>query len=164
MMDQLLPFEIRLLILRYGCRKVLEAMATVGDQSLEDLERQLVALEARIRSRVKRTPKPAQELIAAASKGQRETERLLSAVINRYQNRTFLPQLRDVERFLNHRGVAHTRLKSRVAALPKIIDGLSRLSQEQLKALAEDIGTEGQSDFALLAHQIMGGQKGDRGE
>jgi len=159
MIDQVLNLELRVLLYRYGRRRVLESLAALGEQSLPDLEAQMSALEKRSKEKGRRPPKTAQELVAAACKDRPESEGVVLDLINRYENRLFLPQLRDVERFLNHRGIRHTRLKSRTDALPRVVQGLSQLSPAELKRLLEGTSQEGQTDFALLADQIMGGRK-----
>ena len=164
MTDQLLDFELRLLIIRYGRRKVLSALAALGDQSLTDLEAQLLALEKIGKVKTRREPKSAQELVATACEGHPELRNLILDIVNRYQSRTFLPQLRDVERFLDHRGVQHGYLKSRTTALRHVIQGLSGLSEGELSRLLEDTSPQGQSDFSLLANQIMGKEKGETKE
>ena len=159
MIDQVLLLELRILILRYGRRKILEALAALGEQTVEQVEQKIAASEDRRKARTQRKPKSATEIIAATCKGQENLERPISALVNRYEHRTFLPQLRNVERFLDRVGISHGRFKSRGAALPKIIEALSLLSEEELNRLERDTEAGEQTDFALLAREIMGGQK-----
>ncbi|HXB67313.1 MAG TPA: hypothetical protein VNY05_03675 [Candidatus Acidoferrales bacterium] len=72
-----------------------------------------------------------------------------------YENRTFLPQLRDVQRFLDRTGVPHGKLKSRAAATPIVIRTLANLPPDNLTELLLD-KTSTDSDYALLARAIMG--------
>jgi hypothetical protein len=43
--DQMLILEIRILVLRHGKQKVLRALASVGDQTIQQIEQQLAAIE-----------------------------------------------------------------------------------------------------------------------
>ena len=159
MIDQFLLLELRVLILQHGRRKVLEALAILGEQTVDQVEQEIVGSEQRRKARTQRKPKSVAELIAATCKGRENIERPVSVLMTRYENRMFLPQLRNVERFLDRVGIRHGRLKSRVAAVPKIIEALSQLSEEELNGLYQDTASAEQTDFVLLAREIMGGQK-----
>ena len=45
---------------------------------------------------------------------------VVTSLLDGYKKRMFLPRLRDVERFLDHAGVVHGRLKSRTEAMSKV--------------------------------------------
>ena len=152
-MDQMPNLDVRLPLLRYGRRRVIEALASVNDESAEALERQISELESKKKTRAKK-PTPS-ELVAAACKDRPAIEDQVQALLANYENRTFLPSLREVERFLDHEAIRHGKLKSRVAALPKIIQALARMSEPQLKELLEVASHDRGSDFALLANEIM---------
>ena len=47
MSDKFLQLEIRLLLLKNGRQKVLSALAELGEQSIEDVEKELQAMEQR---------------------------------------------------------------------------------------------------------------------
>ena len=167
-MDQFLDLEIRLLLLRYGRRRVIESLASGADESVEALERQISELESKKKTPPRSKKPTPPELVAAACEDRPGVEGQVRNLIASYENRTFLPRLREVERFLDHTGVRHSKLKSRVAALPKVIQALAGMSESQLKELLEVAAHDKGSDFALLANEIMrrdrpGGRVTERG-
>jgi hypothetical protein len=155
-MDDLLKIELRLLLLRYGRRKIVGALAALGDQKPEELDAELALLEQR---KVDRKPKKlpaAADLVAQVCRERPESAQILQTLATRYENRTFLPHLRDVERFLDQTGFPHGRLKSRREAARQVVTALCQLNIEELKRLAAPPQGQGDSDFALLAREIMG--------
>jgi hypothetical protein len=155
--DKLLELEVRLLILRHGRAKVLVALATAGDQQVADVEKQIAAAEER---KTKRKPKSAAatpDLVALTCRDRPENAPLVQTILNRYENRTFLPQLRDVQRLLDRLSADPVKLKSRKAATRPLAEALSRLSAEELRRLTSAPASNADSDYALLAREIMAG-------
>src|SRR5205807_6574297 len=134
-MDDLLQIDLRLLLLRYGRRRILDALAALGDQTPEEVEAQITLAEKRKASRKTKTPSSAVELVAQVCPEKPESTQILKTLATRYDNRTFLPQLRDVQRFLDRIGSSHGRLKSRRAAARQVLTGLCRLSVDELERL-----------------------------
>jgi len=156
---RILELEIRLLILKYGRENVLAAVAAKrGEQSVEGIEHNVVAAEED-RKPVKRHEPRKKTAAIAEVKAPPEIQRLLSSLLDGYRRRLFLPRLHDVERFLDHAGVAHGHLKSRIKALPKVTKVLSQLPKTQLERLDREAGIQGESDFAVLADEIVGGRR-----
>lgn len=153
MTEKNLELELRLLILRYGRQSVLRVLARLGDETLE-------AFEQRLRSGEEaRSPKKAKvsvvDLAEVHCREHPELAEPLRALAVGFQNRTFLPQLRDVQRFLDRLGVVRSKLKSRDAAVPVLVRTLAGLSRDDLNRLVH-AGSSGESDFSLLARAIMG--------
>jgi hypothetical protein len=91
----------------------------------------------------------------------------LQLLATRYENRTFLPQLKDAQRFLDRSGTPGKKLKSRNEAGHNVITALCRLSVEELRQLAaRSVSSKGDSDYVLLAREIVGktGNKQDSGK
>jgi hypothetical protein len=156
MSDQLLQLEVRILLLKYGRQKVLCTLAQLGDQSLEELEQHLLAIEQK---RPIGRPKPtAVEIAAVESRGREEIAEPLRALAVAFQNKAFLPQLRDVQRFLD-RIAPPGKLKSRDSAAPSLFRALAKLPEGELVRLAAPDDSGGQSEFSILARAIMGTPK-----
>jgi len=154
MIDQFLELEIRLLILRYSRKRVLQTVARLSDQTLEDLEHEIENVETKRRAK---KPKPTVlEIAASACKEKPEIAEPLRNLAVAFQNRIFLPQLRDVQRFLDRLGFVHGKLKSRVDSATHLFRSLAGLSREELLKLIEGMNSPGDSDFAMLARAIMG--------
>jgi hypothetical protein len=152
--NDLLDIDVRLLLVRYGRNKVLQALAHLSEQTVEDLERQLQAIQQKS-TKPKRLLPSVKELAEQAAQEHSEIAEPLRTLAVRFENRTFLPQLRDVQRFLDRAGVAHGKLKSRAAAAPTVIRTLAKLPPDSLAQLLVD-KTSADSDYALLARAIMG--------
>jgi hypothetical protein len=161
--EQILALELRLLILRYGRRRIIETLANLGDQTPEEVERALAAAVERKALRNSRSnERPISDIIQEACRDRPEIMEQVSTLVGRFENRTFLPQLRDVVRFLDRTGVAHGKLKSRRLSISKVISALARLNQAELQQLAALPGAEGESDLAVLAREIMSGGRSRR--
>jgi hypothetical protein len=158
MNEQILALELRLLILRYSRRRIIDALAKLGDQTAEELERELTAaLKRKARRNAKPKERPTSDLIADACRDRPEITELVTILVSRFENRTFLPQLRDVVRFLDRTGVSHGKLKSRRLSTTAIVSALARLDIDELGRLVAPPAAEGESDLALLAREIMAG-------
>jgi hypothetical protein len=148
-----------MLTLRYGRGAVLAALARAGDQTVEDLEGQLATLEARKDKQKAKTISTA-SLISSGFQDRPELIPAVESAITRYENRAFLPHLRDVQRFFDRYSVNRTKLKSRKAALPSVIRALATMHSTDIHRLLHSPSPEGDSDYAILAREIMGGSSG----
>lgn len=157
MKDQLLEIEVRLLVLRYGRRRVINVLARLGEQTLEQLEQQLRAIEQE--PKTGHANLPARSLIEVAESECRARpdilEPLRTLALN-FENRVFLTNLRDVKRYLDQIGVPHKSLKSRKTAGPVLIRALSKMPRDELLKLLTTDESSRDSDFALLSRAIMG--------
>jgi hypothetical protein len=61
----------------------------------------------------------------------------------------------NVQRFLDRAGSAAGKLRSREAAAPILVRALSKLTREELLRLVRNNESPGESDFSLLAREIM---------
>lgn len=165
MKDQLLEIDVRLLVLRYGRQRVLRVLARLGDQSLDELERELRTVEPRPNAqRAMKERESLSDVVAFESRGRPEIAELLSTIAANFENRTFLPHLRDVQRFLDRMGVPQRAVKSRSAAGPGLLRALSKLKREELVGLVAREGSPRESDYSLLSRAIMGAPANRRDE
>lgn len=154
MTNDLLDIDARLLILRYGRTKVLQALARIGDQTIDELEQQMQVIARK--PRPPRAKPSVVDLFAAHAKEHPAIADPLRTLAVGFENRTFLPHLRDVQRFLDRTGVAHGKLKSRAAAAPAVVRALAKLAPDNIARLAATDQGGNDSDYSLLAHAIMG--------
>jgi hypothetical protein len=160
-MGDLLNIELRLLLLRHGRRNVLRALATITNQTPEQIETEVTLAEKR-KASGKRKTVSTDELVGQLSREKPESADMLQTLATRYENRTFLPHLRDVQRFLDRAGYSRGRLRSRREAGRQVLRVLSQLGVEDLKRLVASPEGQGDSDYALLARQIMGARAKER--
>lgn len=162
MKDELLDIDVRLLVLRYGRQKVLTTLSRVMDQTPGELERQLRKLEGIPSVARKKAPNPSLvEFASAECRKDAEILEPLRMLAHAFENRTFLPNLRDVQRFLDRAGAPPRRYKSRAIAGPDVIHALSKLPKDELTSLATRNTSGGESDYSLLSRAIMGGASDD---
>lgn len=156
MTDDLLKLQVRLLLLQHGRKKVVQTLAVLGEQTPEQFESELSAAEERKPTK-KRKVVSVSEAVANAVRERPDAAELLQLLATRYENRTFLPHLKDAQRFLDRSGAPHRKLKSRNEAGVHVITALFRLRIEELRQLAaKSVSSKGDSDYALLAREIVG--------
>jgi len=136
---------------------VLDSLAALSDQTLEDLEAEISLIE-RWKTTHKSSKKPIPDAVTQACQERPECAEMLHTLGTRYENRTFLPNVRDVQRFLARTGSFHGRVRSRREAVRHVMTSLCRLSINDLERLTA-ASPQADSDFALLAREIMGGGK-----
>ena len=157
MKGDFLEIDVRLLVLRYGRQKVIGVLARMGEQTPERLEQQLQDLEKKPKAVSGQKPKLSLTDIAALeSRDRPDISQLLRTLAVNFENRTFLPNLRDVLRFFEWRGGQASKLKSRTVAGPILIRALSKLPREELLKLTSQVGAPGESDYSLLSRAILG--------
>jgi hypothetical protein len=156
-MNDLVKLKLRLLILQHGRREVVQALAAMGEQTVEGVEAELNKLEQKKASRTRRVVS-AVDALTHTPHGSPETEELLRKLAIRFDNRSFLPQLTDVQRFLERSNSTKGKIKSRRDASHQVVLALSRMTADELSQLLRLSGAGKNSDYADLARQIMGRQ------
>lgn len=154
-MNKLLEIKLRVLLLQHGRKEVIQALAALGEQTLDEVEAKLRAAEQSKPLR-QRKPISALDTLAEIAPERPDTTETLRKLATRYDNRSFLPQLRDVHRFLESLGASHKNAKSRHEAARQVVRALARLSPEELRRYAAASEEQTDSDYAALARQIMG--------
>ncbi|NQT94199.1 MAG: hypothetical protein HQ559_15665 [Lentisphaerae bacterium] len=154
MNEQIVELELRVLILKYGRQRVLRALARLDEQPLEEIEKRLRELEAKPKK--KRTKRSVMDVLDAVCREHPEIAEPLRALGVRFENRTFLPQLRDVQRFLDRSTVTHGKLKSRNASAPVLFRALAGLSRDELIRLNAAEANAEDGSYEMLARAIMG--------
>lgn len=156
MSDELLDMDLRLLLLRYGRERVLRGLTRLSDQNIEQVKQQLNAIvQKKSKPKNKKAPPTIFDLVTTAADERPDILEPLRTLAIQFENRNFLPQLRDVERFLDRMGEQHGKLKSRNAAASAVVRVLARLGREELFKLSAHEKGQGDSDFSLLANAIM---------
>ena len=153
----LLGIELRLLIARHGRTRVSEVLSSIEDDDLATLDSDVKAYEGRTRkSRVQPRPrKSIDEMIREAHPENPRAEGLIRKLALAYEDRQFLPELREVKRFLESRRTLAARFRSRADALPAVVRVLAQTGPEELATLDEQRETRG-GDLGIIANQILG--------
>jgi hypothetical protein len=165
MTDELLDIDVRLLVLRYGREKVLVALSRLVEQTPVELEQHLQTLGNKVSAGRKKAPNPSLvEVAASECRDHTEILEPLRVLAVAFENQSFLPNLRDVQRFLDRVGALPQKFNSRAIAGPAVIRALSKLRKDELTSLASRDASGGESDYALLSRAIMGGASNDEGD
>lgn len=159
MTDQVLNLQLRLLIAQYGKPKVLGNLADLDQVKIEDIEQEIASINAKrkARSRSRRPLRTMMELVDAECRKHPEIAEPLRTLAIAFQNRIFLPQLRDCQRFLEGVNPNQGKLKSRDTAAKPVLCVLVELARHDLERLIEQNSESKESDFSALARTIMQG-------
>ena len=155
----LLDLELRLLIARHGRTEVSEALSAIGEVNLAMIDSGIRTYEEKAgKTRPHRRPrKNLDELVRDAGPDNPDSERLIGKLARAYQNKEFLPELRDVKRFLESRHVQAARYRSRATALPAVLSVLAGYEPDELRELDEGRWVRGTgSDLGIITDQILG--------
>ena len=153
---ELLQLEVEMLLLKYGETSVLKALATATTSTEHGLQEKIDALKLKKAksAKPKFSRKQPLDIAKEVITGSANEDRLMRLAIL-YQNRQFLPQLKDVRRFLGRFNVTKN-IKSRSDATRLVFESLDRCTGEELKEFASDSGAVSKSSYDMLADQIMG--------
>jgi hypothetical protein len=157
MSNDLLNLDLRLLLARYGRRRVLDGLAQVSNARPEELDAELARLESRPRLPKRRSIKTADEIAAELQLNDPLLDQTVRELARRFDSGSFIPTLRDVNAFLREHKVGDGKLRSRREAAAAVVNLLSSLEIKALKDLISDLDRNtGKSEYYHLAHQIMG--------
>lgn len=153
MSSDFLKLEVGLLLAKYGRKRVLKSIAAAEALTVDAIENEIA--QSRTQSTQRSNPLRAcrDEVVDRARRKHPEMADIIGRLAVRYESRTFLPNLRDVEHFVNRLGVNHPKLKSRASALPIVLDAISTLSKDDAEVLLSSSPAE--SSYSLLAREIM---------
>src|SRR5690242_6420237 len=126
MSEQYLNLELRLLLLRYGKRRVIEGLASLENQTVEEVEEALA-------NKGKKPPRPPKvkpvpvDPLAEAMAARPDAADIIKTLFIRFDNGMLFPKLKEVERFLDQANVTHGKLKSRKAATKQVLRGFTAM-------------------------------------
>jgi hypothetical protein len=152
---ELIDFETRFLLAKYGSHAVFEALAGIKNVTVDELQERLGRVEAaRLRRREKVIKSP--ETLIQELHLPEDRLAAIKTIASRFQARRLFPNLRDVSSFLRRHGVETKRLKSRNDAFPRLLKVLATLDSTRLKNIIDDADRSDSQDFAMLADRLMG--------
>ncbi len=154
--NDFLRLQLRLLISQFGQQTVVAVLAGLSGFSSEQLEAEIATSRSKKQPKVPRREKSLDEIIGGLPV-KLEDARTLARIGRLYEAKQFLPTLRDAEEFLRREGKPDKSFKSRRAALEAVLKAVSEMPSDEMQSLLLRLtGSDGQSDFALLANQLMG--------
>jgi len=155
---EILELEVSLLLVKHGKESILKALARrmrLSDSELESDLRKLLtasyALEAKKKSQGK------QFSLAPLLVGREEKADSLRLLLARFENRTFLPELKDIKRFFDRHERHTPTFKSRQSAQAPLFKALADIDLATLKRLlAESPQGATHSSLGIISDEILG--------
>ncbi len=158
MKTQFVDLEVQLLVLKYGHNRVIEALSKAKGVSEHDIQTALLHIEEARTKKRKGRKKSVSEVADIFAQKEPEKAAQIRVLASRFENRTFLPQMKDVRRFLIPFGIDPKSLKSRNNSAPKVFEELSKLSPYELDEFIAHAPSS-ESIFSELANEIIGDPK-----
>lgn len=157
---EFLDLEVSLLLLKYGHRSLLQAVARRMQLSDKELRLELDKLLYAEHTSPKKSP-PTPFVLNSMLIGREEKADYLRQLNARFENRTFLSELKDIRRFFERRGKSVPKWKSRVLAQTSLFQLLADLDILELQKILADHPIGGEiSSLGLISDEILGRNKG----
>ncbi len=153
---ELLTIEVRVLLVKYGYRKLIQALSEVKNDSVEKIEEDIRKLEVSKSKKTKPHVKSTDEIVLKIISDNPEKADQLRKLATMYENKTFLYQLRDVRQFLERYSTNPRTPKSRHFAVSQVFTTLASLDISQLQELLITSETSTGDALSILSAQIMG--------
>ena len=150
----MLEIDVSLLFLRYGKDVVLDRIRQLEERSAEEVAASVSALSKGTRKRQPRKSALDKALEVELARRPDLAEPLRVVAAN-FDSKRFLPNLRDVRRFLEKLGRASEAAKTRAQAGPVLLQALCALSRDELADIAATSGATGESGLSLLTRAIL---------
>lgn len=154
--DEILELELSLLFIKYGERKVFRSLARVNGLDSSELKtklrRRANQLDKKSPSKTDKYPSRAIEQII---KEHPQKANLLGLLYSRFQNKSFLPELRDIKRLFNRHALESKNLKSRNTSVLKIFKLLATLDEKELRELTQEQDRRTYSSLGIISEEIM---------
>ena len=152
----LLRLEVKLLLLKYGRKALIEAFSNLELVTIEDLEKEIQLYRSNKKAKLPRPEKSTEEVLNSFEINE-DSRKMILYVIDKFRSKAFLPNLRDAITFLQLEGSSKRNVKSRQDTLPLVISSLAQMSKNRLQSIYKDLQDYGdQSDFSILANKLMG--------
>lgn len=153
----LLELELRLLIARYGRAKVLKALSRIGKTDLKTIEAAVQDYEKSVakKERRRKDVQATAEFLESCETSTPEARRLLEGLVRAFEDREFLPELRDARHFLQRHGVRAAQFRSRQAAFPVVLRTLSERTEAELASIDEE-RRDARGPMTIISDHLLG--------
>jgi len=153
----LLELELRLLIARYGRAKVVTALSRIGKTDVQEIGAAVQNYEESVSRRQgrRRQAQAATEFLESCETSTPEARHLLETLIRAFEDREFLPELRDARDFLQRHGVPAVRFRSRQAAFPAILRTLAERTEAELASIDKE-RRDPRGPMTIISEHLLG--------
>jgi hypothetical protein len=153
-----LSLHLSLLLAQHGEVSVLEALAPLLGCAPAELHEKLVY----VRKIGYASPKKSARLSTGGASIETlfakhpEKAEVLRKIQARFLARTYLPELKDVRRFLDRHGRPSATLKKRDDSFAIVARELVRLTSDELQSVLSEHGSSDYSSLGVISDQILG--------
>jgi hypothetical protein len=154
-----LDYEVALLLAKHGKTALVKALAQKVNLTPEQLESILQSPPTPNRSSQPRKMQSASDLLETLTQEHPEKAQFLRVLQARFENRSFLPELRDVKRFFEQRHRTLGNAKSRLATFPRVVKLLVELDSTELSSLCQSQPQDGYSSLGIISNEILRREK-----
>lgn len=159
---EILDLEVSLLLLKHGRHALLQAIARrmhLSDDALKLEFERLLRIENGSASRKKKSP-PKPFVLDTVLVGHEEKAEYLRQLHTRFENRTFLAELKDVRRLFDRHRLLVPQWKSRTNAGASVFRFLANLDVAELKKILADVSAGPDvSSLGIISDEILGRNK-----
>jgi len=159
---ELLDLEVSLLLIRYGRKSLLQAIARRSHVDDETLNKEFDnLLNSKLHLTIKNKSKPKVFDLNKILLGKEEKSPYLHKLLTQFENKIFLPELKDIKRFF----IRHEKEspKSRALAKLPLFLLLVELEIPELKKLIDQSTANGEnSALGLISDEILGRNKSNK--
>ena len=153
--QKFLDYEVALLLAKYGKNPLLGALAKQLELTLEQLEAFLQSPPARKSAARSKKRSSLSDLVTRLAQQHPRKADALRTLCARLENRTFLPELKDVRRFFDRHGHPPGNTKSRSESLPRVLKLLTELDVTELESLCQIQPENTRSSLGLISDEIL---------
>lgn len=154
--QEILDLEVSLLLIKYGKESLFKTIAKrlEIDEAILNNELQILLNSKSFSKNKKRNP-PKPFAIDSVIKGKEEKSNYLRQLFSRFENKTFLPELKDVKRFFDRYEMSAP--KSRLLAKAHLFKFLAELEISELEKLLDQKTTSirESSALGLISDEIL---------
>jgi hypothetical protein len=153
--SKFLDYEVTLLLAKYGKSALLEALAKKLELTPDQLEATLQTPPNRKSISHSRKKPPPVDLVKQLSHEFPNKAHLLQTLYERFENRAFLPELRDVRRFFEQHARRLRASKSRPESFEEVLKLLAELDVAELESLCQARPENAYSSLGLISDEIL---------
>ena len=150
-----LEYEVALLLAKYGKSAVLGCLSRKLQLAPSELEASLQEVPSKRASSGARAKHDALDHLEVLVQKYPRKGPFLRTLRDRFQDRTFLPELRDVRRFFEQNRGSWGSTKSRADSLGRLLNLLAELETSKLASLCEAKPEGTYSSLELIADEIL---------
>src|SRR5260370_4420199 len=153
--QKFLDYEVALLLAKYGKNSLLGALAKQLKLTPAQLEAFLQSPPARKSDAQPKKRPSLSDLVTRLAQQHPNKAEALRKLCARLENRTFLPELKDVKRFFDRHGHSAGNTNSRSESLPRVLKLLTELDVNELDGLCQSQPENTRSSLGLISDEIL---------